>query len=300
MTPISVISFVSPCAAAGAQPAPGAPMPLALTLDEAVARGIAASHRLASSARGEAAAAVEATRGGDEPQLRGARRLHADQPRRRVRRSRPDGRCRSSTPTCRQPQVAARSAMADLYRRPLDALERAARAEATAAADASRCRARRLEARDHARVLGVVTAAREARRSSEAVERIDAQLADVRSRLDAGLVPPNDVLTVEAQRARQRMLASRREPVARRRGGARATGRRLDGAPIVLDAALETLPAALRAAIEALVAEARTKRPERARPREPHRRGDRTQSAAAGAAATLMSLAAATTTRGPT
>ena len=85
----------------------------------------------------------------------------------------------------------------------LEALERAARAElessghelATVRADlkleVTRAFWALLTARETAHVL------------EEALRRMDAQLADVRARFDAGFVPPNDVLSVEAQRARQ-------------------------------------------------------------------------------------------------
>jgi outer membrane protein len=85
----------------------------------------------------------------------------------------------------------------------LQALERAARAEAeftglelaTARADlkleVTRAFWALLTARESVHVL------------EEALRRVDAQLADVRARFDAGLVPPNDVLSVEAERARQ-------------------------------------------------------------------------------------------------
>ena len=40
----------------------------------------------------------------------------------------------------------------------------------------------------------------------QALERTNAHLADVRNQLNVGLVPPSDVLSIEAQQARQRML----------------------------------------------------------------------------------------------
>jgi OMF family outer membrane factor len=85
---------------------------------------------------------------------------------------------------------------------------------------------------------------------------------DVRHQLDAGLVPPNDVLTAQAQEARQRML-SIQSRVAREMAEAdlaRLVG--LDpGARLTPAATLE--PPALDARVEALVAEARQQRPER-------------------------------------
>ena len=64
----------------------------------------------------------------------------------------------------------------------------------------------RPEARDHPRLLG----GRHSRESvtvlTESLRRMDATLEDVRNRLEVGLIPPNDVLSVEAQRSRQQLL----------------------------------------------------------------------------------------------
>jgi outer membrane protein TolC len=51
----------------------------------------------------------------------------------------------------------------------------------------------------------LVTAAENARVLQESVKRLDAHLDVVRAQLQAGIVPPNDVLIVEAQRSRQQV-----------------------------------------------------------------------------------------------
>jgi outer membrane protein TolC len=51
----------------------------------------------------------------------------------------------------------------------------------------------------------VVTARERAGVLERTLARADASLADVRSRVEAGILPPNDALTAEAQRARQRV-----------------------------------------------------------------------------------------------
>ena len=87
-----------------------------------------------------------------------------------------------------------------------DALERAARAEAGAAtADVDTARADlRLEV---ARAFWAVVTARAAVGVvEEALERAGVNVGDARQRLNAGLVPPNEVASAEAQQARQRML----------------------------------------------------------------------------------------------
>ena len=156
----------------------------------------------------------------------------------------------------------------------LQALERAARAEATATGyDLAAARAD-LKLEVTRAFWALVTAREAARVVGEALKRVDAQLADVRSRFDAGFVPPNDVLTVEAQRARQQFLAIEAQNAA---AIAEADLARLVGAPggarIELDAALDDAPTpdeALAAAhAEApdaapLVGEARESRKDRA------------------------------------
>ena len=47
----------------------------------------------------------------------------------------------------------------------------------------------------------------------QALERTSAHLADVRNQLNVGLVPPSDVLSIEAQQARQRMLSIEAENI---------------------------------------------------------------------------------------
>jgi outer membrane protein TolC len=169
----------------------------------------------------------------------------------------------------------------------LDALERAAAADAGAAGyDVAAARADlKLEV---TRAFWAVLTAREAVRVvGEAVKRVDAQLADARSRFDAGFVPPNDVLTVEAQRSRQYFLFIEAQNQA---AVAEADLVRLldapDGVPLVLDAAFddaslaEAAPAGVPGAVlpqaptasertippafSALTEEAKTKRADRA------------------------------------
>ena len=87
-----------------------------------------------------------------------------------------------------------------------DALERAARAEAAAvSADLAVAQADlRLEvARSY---WAVATATSSVTVLQQAVARAAAHVADVRARLAAGLVPPNEVASAEAQESRQRML----------------------------------------------------------------------------------------------
>ena len=87
-----------------------------------------------------------------------------------------------------------------------DALERAARAEASAAgADVAAAQSDlRLEV---ARAFwALVTARATAAVLDQGLARAQAHVSDVRQRLAAGLVPPNEVASAEAQESRQRML----------------------------------------------------------------------------------------------
>jgi outer membrane protein len=63
---------------------------------------------------------------------------------------------------------------------------------------------------------------------TEALERTSAHLTDVRNQLDVGLVPPSDVLSTEAQEARQEMLRIEAENILE---NASAELRRLVGLP---------------------------------------------------------------------
>jgi len=97
---------------------------------------------------------------------------------------------------------------------------------------------------------------------ARSLEATDAHLGDLRTRLQQGMIPPNDVLTAEAQRSRQRLLAIE---AANLRKIAEADLRRLIGAEgifavepvIAVDA-----PALTPDAVAALT-EARKQRPER-------------------------------------
>jgi outer membrane protein TolC len=203
---VALAVFIVP-GAAQAQEAAGAAA--RLTLTEAVARANAVSHRLAEvRARGESAEAVTSGRRAEQLPVVSAqagymRTNHVDPFLTRD----PLGRLQILYPD-----------VPDNYRGRLDlqwpiytggrleALERAARAEADAVGeelDAARADLRLEVTRAF---WGVVTAREAVGVLGRALDRVEAQLGDVRSRYDAGLVPPSDIANVEAQRARQRML----------------------------------------------------------------------------------------------
>src|SRR5688572_7168118 len=144
-----------------------------------------------------------------------------------------------------------------------DALERAARAEASAAAaDVAAAHADlRLEV---ARAFWAMLTARAAAAVLDrSLTRAQANVGDVRQRLTAGLVPPNEVASAEAQESRQRMLLIETRNQADQSSAELA---RLIGEDVLQriepDGDLE-LEAPVAASFQAFVADARSTREER-------------------------------------
>jgi outer membrane protein TolC len=252
-------------AAALAQPPDAAPV--RLTLDEAIRRGLETSQRIAEAvARGDAAEAVVGERhAATLPQvaaLAGYTRTNHVDP---FSLLAPGSQFRVIYPD-----------VPDNYRTRLDlqwpiytggradALERAARIDATASADEIAAARSDLTLEITRAYWALVTATEALRVVQESVVRVGAHLRDVRNQLAAGLVPPSDVFTVEAQESRQRMLAVQAGAT---RDIAEAELARLSGAApgtaLVAEAALDAPPAPA-ASLETLVASAREQRPERA------------------------------------
>jgi outer membrane protein TolC len=183
-----------------------------------------------------------------------------------------------------------------------DALVRAARAERDAAgSDLAAARADlRLEI---TRAFWALVTAGEAQAVlDQSVQSLDAHVRDVRSRLEQGLVPPNEVLSAEAQRSRQRVLALEARNT---RAIVEADLKRLIGeesaAPIAPQAPAGEI-AAVAASPDALIAEARRLRPERQafQDRAAASRAREAAAAAAGHPQIRSGSLAGTTTRGRT
>lgn len=206
------------------------PQSTPLSLEQAIAQGIANSERLAElEARGEAADfAIAGRRATDMPSLAllgGYTRTNHVQ--------------EFSVPTTigRPPEVLYPDVPDNFHTRldlqwPIytggrtDALERAARAERSAIGkDVEAARADlRLEI---TRAYWAVITAREAEAVLQrSLEAVTAHVGDVKTRLESGLVPPNDVASAQAQAARQRVLALE---AANQRAVAEADLRRLTG-----------------------------------------------------------------------
>jgi len=271
LPPVAVVFLALACGspahaqdAQNGQDAQNAPA-LRLTLADALARSAQASHRLAESrARVDVAQAKLSEReAADRPSVAAlagyTRTNHVDE----FVVPGPTG-----VPRVLYPDVP------DNYRTRLDlqwpiysggrvdALERAARADASAAgADLAAAQADlRLET---ARAFwALVTARATVGVLEEGVTRAEAQLSDARQRFSAGLVPPNDTASAEAQLSRQRMLLIEAR---NQREAATADLARLIGIetsqPIEPADALELGPDAPRD-VAALVAAARQSRPE--------------------------------------
>lgn len=200
-----LVMLVVPAAARAQTPAS-----TPLTLEDAIAQGLANSQRLAELAsRAEAADfAVAGRRAAELPavSLQGGytRTNHVEE--------------FSIALPGRTPQVVYPD-IPDNYRARLDlqwpiytggrgdALERAARAERTAiASDVEAARADlRLEITRA--YWAAVTAGETEAVLRRAIEAVDAHVRDVRARLAAGLVPPNEIASAEAQASHQRLLA---------------------------------------------------------------------------------------------
>ena len=187
--------------------------PIRLTLDEAIARGLETSQRIAeATARGDAADAVAGQRRAAQlPQIAAqagyTRTNHVDTfgvllPNNQLRVIYPDipDNYRSRLDVQWPVYTGGR----------LDALERAARIEATASGDEVAA-ARRDVALEISRAYWtLVSATASVSVVEEAVRRADAHLQDVRNQFAAGLVAPNDVLSIEAMMP-QTSRHSRRE-----------------------------------------------------------------------------------------
>ncbi|MBI4887229.1 MAG: TolC family protein [Acidobacteria bacterium] len=261
------VTFVVACScvlgrAAAAQDA----QPLRLSLEEARTRAVAASHRLAEArARASVAeAAVEIRQVADRPVVGASagytRTNHVTE----FLFPGPTG-----GPRVLYPDVP------DNYRTRVDlqwpiytggrtdALERAARADASAAeADVAAAQADlRLEVTRA--FWAVVTAQATAVVVQQGLTRAQAHLSDVRQRFAAGLIPPNEVAAAQAQESRDRMLLIE---AGNQRALASAELARLIGVdllqPIDPVEALD-VPAAPASPLAALVADARGLRNER-------------------------------------
>jgi outer membrane protein TolC len=246
----------------------GQATPIQITLSDAIARGLEASHRLDElGARVEAARAVEDQRqAAMRPQVAAIasymRTNHVEE----FSVPNASGGVRVIYPDIPDNIRSRIDLQWPIYTGGrLQALTRAAHAEADAAShdgDAGRADLKLEITRAY---WAVITARASQAVLTQALGRTSAHLADVRNQLGVGLVPPSDVFSIEAQQARQRMLSIEATAIL---DTVSAEFRRLIGIepdmPFELDATLEADgPGDLAAPFGAVVEQARAQRPER-------------------------------------
>jgi outer membrane protein TolC len=183
------------------------PAPVRLSLADAVARGLEHSHRIAEATAREAgakAAAHTATLA-DKPIVGASASYSRTNHVTEFAFPQPNGTRLVVYPDIPDNAVARVSFQWPIFTSGrTGALERAAEAEAQASgADVAAARADlRLEI---VRAYWAAATAREAERVlEESQARAEAQLRDARQRFDVGLIPPNEVSSLEAQRSRER------------------------------------------------------------------------------------------------
>ena len=240
--------------------------PLTLTLPDAIARGLETSHRLGEieARRTGAEAAAAGREAADRPQVSAqagyTRTNHVDEyailaPGQSPRVIYPD------VPDNFRTRLDLQWPIFTFGR--TDAVERAARAEAKAVGLDLQAARNDLKLEITRAFWAVVTANESVRVVTASLERMDSALNDMRNRLKVGLVPPNDVLSMEAQRSRQEMFLIQARNA---RDVALADLRRLTGlapdAPVQVSAVFEP-PAPARQDAALLVTSARDLRPER-------------------------------------
>jgi outer membrane protein len=238
-----------------------------LTLEDAIAKGLANSERIAElEARSAAATAGEQGRAADRLPIVSVTGGYA----------RTNHVTEFSIPLAGAPPRVIYPDVPDNYRARLDlqwpiytagrvdALERAARAEREATGEDLAAARADLRLEITRAFWALVTAAESERVVRRSLDSIDAHVRDLRSRLDQGLIPPNDLLSAEAQQSRQRLIAI---DTANQRGVAEADLQRLlgPGAPLRLEpaATLEPPGPAAIGESDSLVSQANDRRPER-------------------------------------
>lgn len=186
----------------------GAQEPVRLTQDEAVARALETSHRLAEARARESAgeASIRGRRAAEQPTvtLSGGytRTSHVEE----FGVPQPNGALRVIYPDIPDNYFTRVSFQWPIYTAGrTDAMIRAAEAEARALGEDIRTTRADLRLEAIRAYWAVVTATEAERVLREAVARADATLADVRARFSAGLIPPNEVSSAEALRSRQRL-----------------------------------------------------------------------------------------------
>ena len=258
---------VAACLLLAATPSHAQTAPGGLTLDEAIERGLANSLRIAElQAREEAARATEDRSGAARQPIVAAvanytRTNHVEpfglvpQPGQGLQVLYPD------VPDNYHTRIDLQWPIYSGGR--LEALERAARAERLASGEDLTAARSDLKLEITRAFWALVTAIESERVLDRTLLSIDAHVRDLRNRLEQGLIPPNDVLSAEAQQSRERLLAIEARNT---RGIAEADLRRLLGAgddELLQPAAALALGPPSTEPVPVLFDRARKQRPER-------------------------------------
>jgi outer membrane protein len=252
------------CELAAAQPA--APqLALTLTLDDAIARALASNHRIdEASARREASEAVTAgRRAAMRPQIATSAGYTNTNHVETFGILLPNNQLRVIYPDIPNNYRSRLDLQYPLYTGGrLNALLAASRKDADATVDDVEALTADIRLEVTRSFWNLVVAGDSATVLDESLTRMQAHLRDVRNQLEAGLVPPSDVLSVEAQASRQRMLSIQAHSA---RDVAEADlGRLVDvppGTAIQPTAVLE--PVGIDTTFESLLAQARERRRDR-------------------------------------
>jgi outer membrane protein len=238
---------------------------LTLSLEDAITRALSASHRVAEArARSDAAAAVTGQRHATSlPQVAGVggytRTNHVDEfgillPNNQLRIIYPD------VPDNYRARVDVQWPLYTAGR--LQALETAARLDASAAVREIDTAGADLRLEVTRAYWNLVVAGDSQHVLEQSLSRMGEHVRDVRNQFDAGMVAPNEVLTAQAQEARQRMLSIQARTA---RDLAEADLARLVGVDpatrLVPASALE--PPAVDGTLATMIAQAVQSRPER-------------------------------------
>jgi outer membrane protein len=255
---VSLSSVVS------AQPAAGQ-TPLSITVEEAVSRALTASHRIdEATARHEATEAVTAgRRAAMLPQVATSAGYTNTNHVETFGVPLANNQLRVIYPDIPNNYRTRLDVQYPIYTGGrLDALAAAARKESDATSDEIDAVGVDLRLEVTQSFWNLVVADESARVLDESLERMAAHLRDVKNQLNAGLVPPSDVFSVEAQASRQRMLSIQARST---REVAEAELGRLIGAEpgTAIEPNAVLAPIGLDATYESLVAEARDQRKDR-------------------------------------
>lgn len=247
-----------------AQPAT-TPSPLSITLEDAISRALASSHRIdEATARHEATEAVSVQRRAAMlPQVATSAGYTNTNHVETFGILMPNNQLRVIYPDIPNNYRTRLEAQYPIYTGGrLDALAEAARKESAATTDDVGAIGSDVRLEVTRSFWNLVVADESSRVVDESLARMAAHLRDVRRQLTAGLVPPSDALSVEAQESRQRMLSIQARFS---RDVAEAELVRLIGAdpgtPINPDAVLA--PVGIDATFESLLNEAHEQRQDR-------------------------------------